>query len=112
MGRKKVYYKYNHPDSLVHIVEALISDHPRRERMITYSAEGDNVLAEYRRLNTIIDEATASLEPELARIICIDIINHNGYARSKAAQFTAKRTYYRRKTMLIHDIAKALDLIT
>lgn len=112
MGRKKVYFKYNHPDSLVHIVETLISDHPRRERMITYSAEGENVLAEYKRINAIIDGATASFEPELARIICVDIINHNGYARSKAALYAAKRTYYRRKAMLIHDIAKALDLIS
>ena len=112
MGRKKIYYRYDHPDTLVHIVEAIIADHPRRERMLAYTVEGESILAEYRRLNAAIDGAVNSFEPELARIICADIINHNGYFRSKAATMTAKRTYYRRKTMLIHDVACALNLIT
>lgn len=112
MGRKKIYIRYDHPDTLVHIIEAIIADEPRRERMLAYSAENDPILAEYKRLNTAIDEAVNSIEPELARIICADIINHNGYFRSKAAQYAAKRTYYRRKTKLIHDIANALNLIT
>lgn len=112
MGRKRVYERYKHPYSLVTMVEAIVADYPRRERVIKYSSEDEAIITEYSRINSIIDEMVNVLESELAEIIKDDIVNRVGYERSRAALFAAKKTYYRRKSMLIHDIAKGLLLIS
>ena len=108
MGRKRIYIKYNHPYSFVRVIEAIMADYTRRERTVAFSSEADDVIAEYQRINKIIDDAVTMVEPELAVVILHDVINHIGYERSRAVVFAAKRTYYRRKAKLIHDIGAAL----
>ena len=112
MGRKKTYFKYNHPYSLVSMIESIVADYPRRERVLKYCSDDESILLEYRRINSIIDDMVDVFESELAEIIKEDIVNRVGYERSRAALFAAKKTYYRRKSMLIHDIAKGLLLIS
>lgn len=110
MPRRRIYIRYEQPESVVRIVEAIIADYPRRERMIAYSTQDDGILTEYKRLNNIVDDAINSIEPHLCSIIRGDIIDHIGYERSRAACISSKGAYYRRKHKFVHDIAVALSL--
>jgi hypothetical protein len=111
MGRHKIFFQYDDPITVVRIVEAIVSDVPRKERAITYSAHHPLILEEYARVNKIVYTAIDKIEPELCKAIMHDIIDRIGYERSKASIFTSKGAYYRRKRMFIHDIAEALKLI-
>lgn len=111
MGRNKIYFKYDDPITVVRIVEAIVSDVPRKERVINYSSERPELLANYIEINSIIQEAVAKFEPTLCRAIMNDIIDHIGYEKSNAAMYASKGAYYRRKRMFIHDVAVALMLV-
>ncbi|MBQ3015268.1 MAG: hypothetical protein IJD79_00650 [Clostridia bacterium] len=111
MGRKKIYNNWNHPQSLVNIIETIISDYPRRDRIVRFSSASETVIEEYRRLNAIIDRAVNELEPELARIVKCDMIDRIGYDKSRASLCASKSTYYNRKRKLIHDIAVYMCLV-
>ena len=111
MGRPKIYFHHEEPITVVRIVEAIVSDVPRKERAITYSTQHPLILEEYARVNEIVYTALNKIEPELCKAIMHDIIDRIGYDRSKASIFTSKGAYYRRKRMFIHDIAEALKLI-
>ena len=111
MGRHKIYFKYDDPITVVRIVEAIISDFPRKERVIAYSSAAPELLSRYIAVNTVINNAVTKFEPQLCRIIVHDIIDRVGYEKSDAAMYTSRGAYYRRRKMLIHDIAVELMLI-
>lgn len=111
MGRRRIYRNWKHPPSLVHTIEALIIDYPRRERIIRYSSASELTLEEYRRLNGIIDNAVESVEPDLAKIVKCDIVERIGFDKSRASLLASKCTYYNRKRLLIHDVAVSLHLV-
>ena len=110
-GRHKIYLNYDDPITVVRIVEAIVSDVPRKERVINYSSERPELLTSYISINSAIYDAVAKFEPTLCRAIMNDIIDHVGYEKSGAAMYTSKGAYYRRKRMFIHDVAVALNII-
>lgn len=111
MGRNKIYFKYDDPATVVRIVEAVISDFPRKERVIAYSSAAPELLARYIAVNAAINDAIVKVEPKLCRNIMNDIIDRVGYEKSNAAMYTSKGAYYRRRRMFIHDVAVALMLV-
>lgn len=113
MGRKKLYdNKIKHPYSLVHTIEAIIEDYPRRDRIIRFSSASKETTSEYRRLNDIIDTVIAETsEPELAKIVKNDIVERIGYDKSRAHMLASKCTYYNLKRKIIHCVAVKLHLV-
>lgn len=113
MGRKKLYdNKIKHPYSLVHTIEAIIADYPRRDRIIRFSSASEETLSEYRRLNDIIDNVISETsELELARIVKNDIIERLGYEKSRAHMLSSKCTYYNLKRKIIHCVAVNMHLV-
>ncbi len=111
MGRKREYYKWQIPGSVVAIVESLCADYERRKAVISMGGAEETVLAEYRRLNDIIDAALEDVEQGVRKYMLCDVANHSGYVLSQASLFFAKNTYYARKRKLVHDIAAGLKLI-
>lgn len=116
MARKKLYYRYEIPTSIVSIVKAICADYDRRERVISRTAcnpdkvSSDPVIDRLSELNAIVDEALVEIEEELRRIMLDDILTGRGYEFSQATTIVSRGAYYRRKRKLIYDIAKGLRL--
>ena len=108
MGRKRIYQHYDVPGTVVSMVQAMIQDYPRRQKLI--DADGD-ISEEWARLNGIITEVINTHEPMLSSIILSDIIQCRGYDSSKAAVLASKNLYYNIKHKLIQDIATKCNLI-
>ena len=117
MARKKLYYRYEIPTSIVSIGKAICADYDRRERVISRAASetnevssSDPVIDRLSELNAIVDEALVEIEEELRRIMLDDILTGRGYEFSQATTIVSRGAYYRRKRKLIYDIAKGLRL--
>ena len=111
MSRRKMYFKWELPASVVNIVKTVCADYDRRARMIKCTATTDSVLARYAELNAIVDKALEDVDIGIRRDLLEDVKKGRGYDFSAASPFLAKNTYYRHKRKLIHDIAKGLSLI-
>lgn len=110
MPRRKTYFKYNIPASVVCVVTAIIADYYRREREIKHDATG-SVLARYVELNSAVDRALSEVEAGIRADVLADIAEGKGYERSRAQFLVSKNAYYRRRRKLIHDIAVDLCLL-
>ena len=108
MGRRRIYQHYDVPGSVVSLVQAMIQDYPRRQRII--DCDGD-ISPELERLNEIICDTTNSHDPMLCSIILDDIINARGFEKSKATIISSKKLYYNMKRKIIQDIAIQCHLI-
>ena len=108
MGRKRIYQHYDVPGTVVSMVQAMIQDYPRRQKLI--DADRCNS-TECIRLNAIITDIINSYEPMLSSIILSDIINCRGYDSSQAVSFASKNLYYNLKHKIIQDIATRCNLI-
>lgn len=111
MARKRLYYKYEIPPSVVEIVTAICVDYDRRERAIRHSAITGTVLERYVELNAAVDAALGEMEVEFRRGMLEDIASGRGYHFSMISPYLAKNTYYYKKRKLIHDIALELALL-
>lgn len=111
MPKKRMYFKWEIPTSVVDIVTTVCADYERRERMIRYAGVTGDVLERYVELNATIDKALECIELGIRRDLLRDICEGRGYEHSPAASFLAKNSYYQRKRKLIHDIAVGLSLI-
>lgn len=108
MGRKRIYQHYDVPGTVASMVQAMIQDYPRRQKLI--DSEGC-IAEEWARLNSVIAEVINSHEPMLSSIILSDIIQCKGYDSSKASIIASKNLYYSLKHKLIQDIAEKCKLI-
>jgi hypothetical protein len=111
MARKRIYYKWEIPTSVVKIVNSICADYERRERLIKSSAITDAVLAKAVELNAIVDKELEHIEPGIRREIIRDISEGRGYYKSGCCVIMDKNAYYRRRRKLVHDIAVTMSLI-
>ena len=110
MGRRRET-KWDIPYSIVKIVVMICADYERRRIAIEIANDTDAVIAEYIRLNNIVDHALSSIEEGIRGVILDDVSLGRGYDFSPASPFLAKNTYYQRKRKFVHDIAKGMMLI-
>ena len=108
MGRQRIYQHYDVPGTVASMVQAMIQDYPRRQKLI--DSEGC-IAEEWVRLNKIITDIINSYEPILSNIIVSDIINSRGYDMSQASTFSCRQSYYRVRRKIIQDIARKCNLI-
>lgn len=108
MGRKRIYQHYNVPGTVKVIVQAMIQDYPRRQKLID---DNRDIGSEWIHLNAMIADTVNSYEPVLSNIILSDIINARGYDRSLASNISCQQVYYRIKRKIIQDIAEKCNLI-
>ena len=108
MGRKRIYQHYDVPGTVKLMVQAMIQDYPRRQKLIDADEDIGN---EWTRLNAIITDIVNSYEPVLSNIILSDIINTRGYDMSLASNISCRQVYYRVKRKIIQDIATKCNLI-
>lgn len=111
MGRHRENFEWEVPTGVVGIVRAVCADYRRREHMIKFSSIAGDVLEEYIRLNSIVDNAVGSAERGIRYSLLADIANGRGYDNSPASPFLAKNTYYLRKRKIVYDIARSLKLV-
>ena len=111
MSKQKVYFKWDLPRDVVGVVVGICVGYGRRERAIRQETVAGAVRARYVELNAIVDCAMEEIEAGLRREILDDMTAGRGYCKSAAQYIVGKDTYYRRRNKLIHDVAKALDLI-
>lgn len=108
MGRRRIYQHYDVPGTVRVMIQAMIQDYPRRQRLIDANEDIGN---EWMSLNVIIADIVNSCDPILNNIILSDIINARGYDRSNATNIASKMTYYNAKRKLIQDIAEKCNLL-
>lgn len=106
MGRRRIYQHHKIPNTVAHMVYAMIKDYPRRKRIVEYSsAQSEQTNEECIRLNHIVDSCIDADESILGAIIIQDIINQRGYDQSEATVYSSKNKYYNVKDKIIEDIA-------
>ena len=111
MARRRMYFKWEIPTTVVNIVYSICADYDRRERIIKYSSVTGAVLDRMVELNAIVDNALEDIEPGMRREIIKDIAEGRGYNKSNCCVMMDKNSYYRRKRKLVHDIAATMSLI-
>lgn len=111
MGRKRIYYRYEIPKSVVVIVKSVCADYDRRRLLSEMGDLDESVKNRYDYLNGAIDSALVEIDPGIRRVLLDDIRINRGYDYSPASPFLTKNSYYMRKKKIIHDIAKGLSLI-
>lgn len=111
MARKRIYYRWDIPSSVVIIVNAVLADYARREKIIRDANASEAVLNKAVELNALVDAALEDIEPVLRKDIVSDITDGRGYNRSSCSMILHKDSYYNRRRKLIHDIAVAMRLI-
>ena len=111
MGRRRVFYRYEIPKSVVLIVKSVCADYDRRRLLSEMGDIDEGVKARYDYLNRAIDDALEDIDPGIRRVLLEDIRINRGYDYSPASPFITKNCYYMRKKKVIHDIAKGLSLI-
>lgn len=109
MGRKRVFFDYAIPSTVVNIVQSICADYDRRIRCI--GNKRDDVAERYRMLNDAIDNALADIEIGVRDVLLSDICLGRGYNHSPASAILTKSSYYSRKRKIIHDIAEELLLL-
>ena len=112
MPKKKMYFKWEIPTSVVDIVKTVCADYDRRDRIIKNSTADGDVLERCIELNAAIDRALETVEVGMRRELLRDIYEGRGYDHSPISSYIAKNSYYQRKRKLIHDIASGLYLIS
>ena len=110
MSRRRIYFKYDVPFTVVQIVNSLCADYTRRARLINDNTVPGSVRDTYQALNSVIDTALDEIEIGLRREMLNDISEGRGYNRSGCSVIIGKNAYYSRKKKLIHDIAVALNI--
>lgn len=110
MGRK-LKTRWDIPYSIVKIVRMVCADYDRRRIAIELNSESDAVISEYKRLNSIVDDALVEIDEGIRRVLLVDISIGRGYDFSPASPFMARGTYYQRKCKLVHDIAQGMKLV-
>lgn len=111
MARRRIYYKWGIPKSVVVVVVALCADYDRRAKAISIEQSGDPVVKRFMEINQVIDNAFADVEQGIRAQLLADLQQGRGYDSSMAAPFIGKNGYYNRKRKVIHDIAVGLRLI-
>lgn len=111
MARKKIYYDWHIPSSVVKIVTAYCADYDRRAKLISDVNTTECCLNQYKLINSIIDKALDDIEVGIRRDMLYDISLGRGYFKSNCCVFIDKNSYYRRRRKLVHDIAVYLHLI-
>ncbi len=111
MGRHRENFEWEVPAGVVEIVRAICADYRRREHMIKFSSISGDTLAEYIRLNEIVDSAIGNAEKGIRGSLLADIVRGKGYDSSMASPYLAKNTYYARKRKIVYDIAVQLRLV-
>lgn len=109
--KKKVYYSWEIPTSVVRMVAAICADYERRDKVIRYSSTTGAVLDRNVELNAAVDSALDEVEVGVRNDILHDISEGIGYNRSAVACMMSKDAYYRRRRKLVHDIAVNLALL-
>lgn len=111
MSRKRIYYNWEIPRSVVNIVQSICADYERRQKMIECSTTTEVSLDRIVELNNVVDCALEEIEPGIRKEIMRDITERRGYYRSGCCVIMDKNSYYRRRRKLVHDIAVTLQLI-
>ena len=113
MARRRIYYHWEIPSTVVNIVNSICADYDRRRHLINSStaSASESVLNRLAELNAVVDKALEEIEPVMRQEIISDISAHRGYYKSTCAVMIDKNAYYRRRRKLIHDIAITLSLI-
>ncbi len=99
------------PSGIEHLIAAICEDYPRRKHEIE-AGEGDPVtLAEYRRLNDLVDDALEeSCEPEIREEMRRDLALRRGAHYTQIWQMW-EGTYKNRKRTCKLAIARRLRLL-
>ena len=100
--------------SAYEVVVALCADYPRRKRIVECrfrTRTTDEEVENFKKTNTIIDNALLSVDEGLREYLLMDIGNGNGYERSMASPLISRNSYYRQKNLAIEKMAKGFHLI-
>ena len=111
MSKKKIYYDWQVPFSVVKIVNALCADYERREKLIKSENISDECRRNVSRINAAIDSALEDIELGIRKELLLDITYGRGFLRSACCVFMNKDSYYRRRRKFVYDIAVNLNLI-
>ena len=111
MGRRRKFYSWDIPNTVVAVVKTLCADYQRRKIALERDTVSGAVKDEYARINAAIDLALNDIEEGIKDIVLQDVVSNRGYDFSQASPFIAKNTYYNRKRKLVYDIAAGLNLI-
>ena len=99
------------PPGVEHMIFAICEDYPRRARAIADGVGNPATLAEYRRLNDLIDDALEeSCEPDLREEMRRDLGLRRGAHYTQLWQISVG-TYKIRKKMSKLAIARRLNLL-
>lgn len=111
MPRRKIFYKWEVPSTVVAVITKLCADYDRRTKVIADNTKSAAVLEKCQELNAIIDVALQVVEVGVRRELLQDIGRKRGYEVSILASCMAKNTYYNYKRKVVYEIAKGLSLI-
>lgn len=110
--RTKIYDNWSMPRGVEKIAQSICADYGRRSVSIHEGRLPENVIAEYMRLNSVIDTALSNIEEaRVYRQILKDICEGHGYDKSDVQFFMCENSYYARKRMLIFLVAERLNLL-
>ena len=99
------------PPGIEHLIAAICEDYPRRKHEIECGERDPATLAEYRRLNDLVDDALEeSCEPAIREEMRRDIALRRGAHYTQIWQF-AEGSYKIRKRMCKLAIARRLRLL-
>ena len=110
MSRRKEYFRYEIPKTVVDVVRAVCADYKRREQAIKYSTVTGNVLQSYIQLNNVIETALTDIEPGIRNALFEDVCQRRGYDKTPAVEIY-KNGYYRRKKQFVYRVAIGLNLL-
>ena len=99
------------PTGIEHLISAICEDYPRRQREIESGTGDPRTLAEYRRLNALVDDALEECcEPAIREEMRQDLALRRGAHYTQIWQF-GEGSYKMRKKMCKIAIAKRLRLL-
>ena len=99
------------PQGIEHLIAAICEDYPRRKHEIETGTGDPETLAEYRRLNDLVDDALEeSCEPAIREEMRRDLALRRGAHYTQIWQM-GEGTYKNRKRLCKLAIAKRLRLL-
>lgn len=111
MPRRKEYFKWEIPKTVVELVRGICGDYKRRENAIKYGNVTGAVLLRYIELNNAIESALQEIEIGVRQTLFEDFLRKKGFDFSTANGEIYKNGYYMRKRRFVYTVAKELNLL-
>jgi hypothetical protein len=111
MGRKKIYMCEQIPKSVRQLVTLFCADYWRRSKYIKDDRSKPEIVEKYKEINEKIDKCLEFADCGIRGQMLIDIAHNTGWDRSPAFDMINRNSYFKQKSTVITNIAKALNLI-